>query len=225
MSGALAAVIAEIEALGGTVTSVSGTGLQAVFGAPAANEDDPERAVRAAFRALTAAAAAGDGAPVLRIGLETGPAVLGPVGGGSRVEYGAVGDVVGTAVALQSSARTGSVLVGPVTRELAGHLFTWGASAAVTAGPAGAPLTASYLGKPRASAVGRRPRFGGRGPLFGRQPELAELRAALGELVQGRGSVVFLTGVPGLGKTRIEQDCRKQSSQLRRAGRAAADRF
>ena len=219
VSGALAAVIAEIEALGGTVTSVSGTGLQAVFGAPAANEDDPERAVRAAFRALTAAAAAGDGAPVLRIGLETGPAVLGPVGGGSRVEYGAVGDVVGTAVALQSSARPGSVLVGPATRELAGHLFTWGASAAVTTGPAGAPLTASYLGKPRASAAGRRPRFGGRGPLFGRQPELAELRAALGELVQGRGSVVFLTGEPGLGKTRLAQECRKQlATQTRRAG-------
>ncbi|MGH3176027.1 MAG: BTAD domain-containing putative transcriptional regulator, partial [Streptosporangiaceae bacterium] len=53
----LAAVIAEVEALGGSVTSVSGTGLQAVFGAPAAHEDDPERATRAAFRALTAVAA------------------------------------------------------------------------------------------------------------------------------------------------------------------------
>src|SRR6266700_2245867 len=47
---ALAAVIAEVEALGGTVTSVSGGGLQAMFGAPEAHEDDPERAARAAFR-------------------------------------------------------------------------------------------------------------------------------------------------------------------------------
>ncbi|HET9102500.1 MAG TPA: BTAD domain-containing putative transcriptional regulator, partial [Solirubrobacteraceae bacterium] len=53
----LAAVIAEVEALGGTVTSVSGGGLQAMFGAPEAHEDDPERAARAAFRALAAVAA------------------------------------------------------------------------------------------------------------------------------------------------------------------------
>ena len=81
----LTAVIAEVEALGGTVTSVSGQGLQAMFGAPEAHEDDPERAVRAAFRALAAVAAVDDGRPgvALRIGMETGPAVLGPIGGGA----------------------------------------------------------------------------------------------------------------------------------------------
>ena len=91
----LAAVIAEVEALGGTVTSVSGQGLQAMFGAPEAHEDDPERAARAAFRALSAVAGIDGGRPALRIGVETGPAVLGPIGGGARVEYGAVGEVVG----------------------------------------------------------------------------------------------------------------------------------
>src|SRR5205823_5816099 len=69
----LAAVIAEVEALGGTVTSVSGGGLQAMFGAPEAHEDDPERAARAAFRALAAVAPIDGG--TLRIGVETGPAV------------------------------------------------------------------------------------------------------------------------------------------------------
>ncbi len=191
VGGALAAVIAEVEALGGTVTSVSGTGLQAMFGAPVAHEDDPERALRAAFRALTAAAAAGDGAPLLRIGIETGPAVLGPVGGGSRIEYGAVGDVVGMAAALQLAARPRSVLVGPATRKIAGHLFTWGASAEVTATSAGTPVIAAYLGRPTATAASRRPLgFGGRGPLVGRHDELAVLRAALGDLLRGHGSAV-----------------------------------
>src|SRR4029077_3295695 len=92
VGGALAAVIAEVEAFGGTVLSVSGNGVQAVFGAPEAHEDDPERATRAAFRALSAAAAAE--LPLLRIGIETGPAVLGPIGGGARGEYGAVGEGV-----------------------------------------------------------------------------------------------------------------------------------
>ena len=59
----LAAVITEVEALGGTVTSVSGQGLQAMFGAPEAHEDDPERAARAAFRALSAVAALDGGRP------------------------------------------------------------------------------------------------------------------------------------------------------------------
>jgi class 3 adenylate cyclase len=120
----LAAVIAEVAALGGTVTSVSGGGLQAMFGAPEAHEDDPERAARAAFRALAAVAAIDGG--TLRIGVETGPAVLGPIGGGARVEYGAVGEVVGQAAALQALARPGSALVGPVTRAAVGHLFAWG---------------------------------------------------------------------------------------------------
>ena len=122
----LAAVIAEVEALGGTVTSVSGGGLQAMFGAPEAHEDDPERAARAAFRALAAVAPIDGG--TLRVGVETGPAVLGPIGGGARVEYGAVGEVVGQAAALQALARPGSALVGPVTRAAVGHLFAWGAA-------------------------------------------------------------------------------------------------
>ena len=58
VGGALARTIGVVEALGGSVTSISGTRLQAVFGAPEAHEDDPERAVRAALRALTARPAA-----------------------------------------------------------------------------------------------------------------------------------------------------------------------
>ena len=58
VGGSLATVIAQVEAFGGTVTSVSGRGLQAMFGAPEAHEDDPERAVRAAYRAVSATAAA-----------------------------------------------------------------------------------------------------------------------------------------------------------------------
>ena len=206
----LTAVIAEVEALGGTATSVSGQGLQAMFGAPEAHEDDPERAVRAAFRALSAVAATDGGRPALRIGVETGPAVLGPIGGGSRVEYGAVGEVVGQAAALQSLARPGSALVGPVTRAAIDHLFTWGASQQVAAGPI--PLTATYLGKPRPRAAGRPLGPGGRGPLVGRRAELAALGTALREAERGRGSVVLVTGEPGLGKTRLVQECRRRAA-------------
>src|ERR1700761_2139799 len=134
VGGALARVIAQVEAFGGTVTSVSGRGLQAMFGAPEAHEDDPERAVRAAYRAVTATATAATAAAGaaetlgLRIGVESGPAVVGPVVGGARAEYTAFGDVVSIAAALQSAARPGSVLVGPATKTVIAHLFSWGAA-------------------------------------------------------------------------------------------------
>jgi DNA-binding SARP family transcriptional activator len=200
----LGAVIAAAEALGGTVTSVSGHGVQAVFGAPEAHEDDPERAARAAFRAL--AHDVPDGA-TLRIGLETGLAVLGPIGGGGRVEYGAVGEVVSRAAALHALARPGSALVGPVTRAAVGSLFTWGEPVSIDAS-----LTATYLGEPRPGATGPRPPGPRRrGPLVGRSAELAALGTALREAVRGHGSVVLVTGEPGLGKTRLVQETRRRA--------------
>ena len=210
VGGSLAAVITEVEALGGTVTSVSGRGLQAMFGAPEAHEDDPERAVLAAFRALSATNRITEGGTALRIGVETGPAVVGPIGGGAKVEYGAFGDVVSVAAALQSAARPGSVLVGPVTRAAAGHLFAWGAGEELRLGAAVRPLVASYLEAPRARAADRRPLVGGRGSLIGRDAEMRVLDTALRAAVGGRGSVVVLTGEAGLGKTRLVQECRKR---------------
>jgi class 3 adenylate cyclase len=198
VAGSVATVIGEVEALGGMVTSVSGSGVQAMFGAPEAHEDDPERAARAAFRALAASASA---TPMLRIGIETGPAVLGPIGAGAKVEYGAVGEVVSVAAALQARARPGSALVGPATRAAIGHLFSWGATEDVP------PLTASYLGEPRPGATGRRSR---RGAMVGRRAEMAALEQAMRDVVGGRGSVVVVTGEPGLGKTRLMQECRKR---------------
>jgi class 3 adenylate cyclase/DNA-binding SARP family transcriptional activator/tetratricopeptide (TPR) repeat protein len=250
VGGSLASVIAEVEALGGTVSSVSGRGLQAMFGAPEAHEDDPERALRAAYRAMTAAGAvpasavpagatpasavpagpvpagpvsagpvpanavparqAATARPGLRIGIESGPALVGPIGGGAKVEYAALGDVVSVAAALQSAARPGSVLVGPATRAAAAHLFTWGPDEPLALSPDAAPLAAGYLDAPRATAAERRPRLGGRAPLVGRQAELRALDTALRAAVAGHGQVIVLSGEPGIGKTRLVQESRKR---------------
>jgi len=223
VGSSLAAVIAEVEAFGGTVISVSGGGLHAVFGAPQAHEDDPERAARAAFRALSAASLpAGGTAAAPRIGVETGPAVLGPVGGGAKVEYGAVGEVVAIAAALQASARPGTALLGPATRAVTAHLFTWGDTEELTLAGNAEPLIATYLGRPRAGVTGRGLRLGGRGPLVGRQPEMAVLGGAVRDAVNGLGSVVVLTGEPGLGKTRLVQECRRRFMALAWQGTGTA---
>jgi class 3 adenylate cyclase/tetratricopeptide (TPR) repeat protein len=211
---ALAGVIAEVEGLGGTVTSVSGAGLAALFGAPEAHEDDPERAVRAGSRILRVVATGSHGPEAgtlsVRVGIESGPAVVGPIAGGAG--YGAVGEVVGAAASLQSAAKAGSVLVGSVTRGATEKTFVWGPTEDVVPTPGGKPLAASYLERPEPRPSGYRGqrRVAGRAPLVGRQKELSRLDGALREALSGTGSAVFLIGEPGIGKTRLVQECRKR---------------
>ena len=210
VGGALAHVVAQVEALGGTVTSVSGAGLVALFGAPTSHEDDPERALRAAFRAVSGAGASGEGLSV-RAAVETGPAVVGLIGGGASAHYGAVGEVVGVAAALQSVARRASVLVGPATRAATEGLFEWGPTEEVAISPGAKPLRASYLERPKARPAGQagRRRLAGSAPLVGRATELGVLRDAVRQATVGQGGVVVVAGEPGLGKTRLVSECRK----------------
>ena len=159
MGSAMAALVAEVEGLGGTVTSISGAGLVAIFGAPEAHEDDPERAVRAGARAISSPGdGTGRGLVSVSVGIETGPAVVGPLWSGVKADYVAVGEVVQAAAALQSAARASPVLVGPATRAATEGIFHWGPSEIVCVSPDTKPPTAAYLGRPRPpSEVFRRP--------------------------------------------------------------------
>ena len=210
VGGALAEVIAQVEALAGTVTSVSGAGLVALFGAPVSHQDDPERAVLAAFRAVSGAGDRAEGLSV-RAGIETGQAVVGPIGRGWTAHYGAVGEVVGVAAALQSVARPASVLVGPATRAATEGLFEWGPTEEVVTSRGAKPIVASYLERPKARPSGQagRHRLTRSAPLMGRQAELSVFLEALREATSGRGGVVTVVGDPGLGKTRLVYECRK----------------
>src|SRR5947207_8163402 len=137
---AVARMVHAVEEFGGTVKDLAGDGILALFGAPTAHEDDAERALRAAltiveevreFARDVERSFAVEGLAV-RVGVDTGPVVVGPVGAGSRVEYGATGDSVNIAARLQSAAAPGGVLVGAETRRLAERQFSWGASQKLT---------------------------------------------------------------------------------------------
>lgn len=206
---AVAELISVVELLGGTVTSVSGAGLAALFGAPLSHEDDPERAVRAGYLISTTTRVS---EPVsVRVGIETGQAVVGPVGKGAWTDYGAVGEVVGLAAALQSVAKRGSVLVGPATRAAVEPLFEWGPTEEVVTSAGAKPVVACYVERPRARAVGQagRRRLAGSAPLVGRRPEVALMREALREATTGRGSVLVMVAEAGLGKTRLVYEGRR----------------
>lgn len=217
VNDALTRVIGAVEAYGGTVKDLAGDGVLALFGAPQAHEDDPERAVRAALRAVEDIAEYADeierafGARDfgVRIGIEGGPVVVGAVGAGSRVEYGATGDAVNTAARLQSHAEPDTVLVGEETQRRIAQLFDWGEPQVLDLKGKSEPVTAFRVLGP-SSAPGRT-RGGGldQARLVGREDELSDARDSADAAMAGSGRVLFVTGEPGIGKTRLLAELRQ----------------
>lgn len=203
---AVARIVHAVEGFGGTVKDLAGDGVLALFGAPATHEDDPERALRAAMQIAdevesyardVAESFAVDGFGV-RVGVNTGVVVVGPVGAGSRVEYGATGDVVNVTARLQGEASPGAVLVGSETRRLVEHLFQWGPEQALQLKGKSNEVFAYELRGAVAAPVQR-----GETPLVGRDRELAATRAAIDAVKSGTGGVLLLTGEAGIGKSRL----------------------
>jgi class 3 adenylate cyclase len=112
---ATAAVLAE----GGTVVQFVGDALMALFNAPARQPDHPLRAARAALAmqaAVEQVAAATPGWPRFRIGINTGPALVGNIGSAALRNFNAMGDAVNVAARLETEAAPGEVVIGEATR-------------------------------------------------------------------------------------------------------------
>jgi len=197
----------EIERFGGTVEKFIGDAVMAVFGAPVAHEDDPERAVRAGLRILEAIADLNEREPGLelqvRIGVNTGEAVIAL---GARPEQGegiATGDVVNTAARLQASAPVGALVVGETTYRQTSKVFVYEPLDPVEVKGKAEPLM-------RQRALAARARFGEdmtrapSTPLVGREHDLAVVQATYGKAVRESSvQLVTLVGEPGLGKSRL----------------------
>jgi predicted ATPase/class 3 adenylate cyclase len=194
-------VRSELERHGGTVEKFIGDAVVALFGAPLAHEDDPERAVRAAL-ALREWAGEQEDLEV-RVGITTGEAL---VALGARPERGegmASGDVVNTAARLQGAAPVGGVLVDEPTFRATERAIAYEEREAVRAKGKEEPI-------PVWEALEARARFGvdvrqiGRTPLVGREAELDALLAALNRARrEHEPQLVTLVGVPGIGKSRL----------------------
>src|SRR3954469_4031023 len=211
MADAIARMIEAVEVFGGTVKDLAGDGVLALFGAPVAHEDDPERAIHAALRItddLTEFAkdvergwgVSGFG---VRVGLDTGLVVVGAIGTGSRVEYAALGDAVNTAARLQSQADPGTVLVGAETHRLAQSLFSWGEPVTLTLKGKDAPVVAWSVDT--SAGVGHRPLGldAVQARMVGRDREIGASRQVVDAVLQGTGGILYLVGEPGIGKTRL----------------------
>lgn len=215
---AVARMVRAVEAYGGTVKDLAGDGCLALFGAPVAHEDDPERAILAGLRICREMADYGRevarswGVAELqaRVGIGSGPVVVGMVGAGSRVEYGAFGDTVNVVARLQAAAGPGQVLVLDATHRLVSARFAWSEPHRLELKGKSEPVTAFEARSAAQDGVDQR----GTGPggrLIGRDAEMAALLEVASGLEAGSGGIAIVSGEPGIGKSRLVSELRDRT--------------
>jgi class 3 adenylate cyclase/DNA-binding winged helix-turn-helix (wHTH) protein/tetratricopeptide (TPR) repeat protein len=193
----------------GTITQVSGEGFLALFGAPVAQEDHARQAVLAAFelRQRLRVPDAIRGQPhgvAVRLGLHTGPVVVGPLAYEPQRPYTAAGGTLHLATLLQQRAAPDALLVSAATYALVQDEVQGEACGACSLDVPSTPVPVYAIRGFLRRRAGV-PRRGSR-PLsrfVGRTQELAILRERLGQALGGQGQVIGIAGEPGLGKSRL----------------------
>jgi class 3 adenylate cyclase/tetratricopeptide (TPR) repeat protein len=195
----------QIRRFDGTVVQASGAVVLAVFGAPAAHEDDAERAVRAGLAIRDCQLPIPSGARVsrlgVRVGIETGEVLAMSQGTEARPSFAVSGAVVSLALSLAGSSAEASVLVGGQTHHATSERVRYRRMEPVHAQDWPAPIAAwealDVLAAPHARVLGDV-------PFVGRTHELDVLTGALtGVLREQRPHLVSVLGEPGIGKSRL----------------------
>ena len=200
---------AEIERYGGTVEKYIGDAVMAIFGAPRAHGDDPERALRAAL-GIRDAIQQRPGDLEIRIGVDTGEVVGGAAPGAHAAEYTVTGDAVNVAARLQQAAEPGEIVVGASTRRSAAEAFDFAPMPPLDLKGKATPVEAWRLMR----ALPDRPRVrGSETPLVGRRRELAMLEAVLDEAAED-AILVGLSGEAGIGKSRLALELRGRAAAM-----------
>ncbi|HKX40295.1 MAG TPA: adenylate/guanylate cyclase domain-containing protein [Burkholderiaceae bacterium] len=184
-----------------------GDAVMAVFGAPRAHEDDPERALQAALEMLHHIDELNEQwvsrlgrAVTLHIGVHSGPVVAGSLGSAAGGSYAVTGDTVNTASRLLSAAEPGTVLVSDATRALAQHRFVFEPAGELALRGKAQPLTVHRLIAARDDAQAD---IGLSAPLVGRGAALEQLQHAVERMHGGCAQVVRVIGEAGAGKSRL----------------------
>src|SRR5215212_4298770 len=216
MDGAFAFLNAEVAKYGGTVARLLGDAVLAFFGAPVAHEDDAERAVRAG---LDIQAKAKEYAKEIkrnydvdfemRVGINTGLAVLAAVGDEIKTEYTAIGDTTNLAARMQSAAKPGTVLISADTYHLVKNLFDFDPRDALKVKGKSALIETYEVLAPKTLPGRVRGLEGVSSPLVGRDADLQSLCDKLEGLLTGQGAFVAVVGEAGLGKSRLIAEVRK----------------
>ncbi|MDX6637088.1 MAG: hypothetical protein QOJ01_599, partial [Solirubrobacterales bacterium] len=197
---------AEVTRYGGTVDKYIGDNVMAIFGAPVAHEDDPERAVRAGL-AMQAAmeeineriAETAEASFSLRVGINSGEVLAGRLGSG----YTVIGDAVNVAARLQAAGRPGSVTVGQTTWRLTRAAIEYAELEPLALKGKAEPVPAweaerVLVAGPTLRATGTTT------PLVGRHDEASRLESLLERAIsESRPHLVTVIGQAGVGKSRL----------------------
>jgi ABC-type transport system substrate-binding protein/class 3 adenylate cyclase len=202
----------QVRRFDGTVAQLVGDELLAFFGAPVSHEDDSERAVRAAMAIQRAVASYAQEVEeaygidlAVRIGINTGPVVVGLEADGEGDPWNALGDTVNVAARLQNIAPEGGIVIGPTTERQIEDCFE-----------------VEELETPELKGISKSLRIykvvGSREiehpepahAIVGRDFELSVLERVMEGLVEGRGAIVSVMGEPGIGKSRLIWEVRSR---------------
>ena len=211
MDGCFKILMDEIHRYEGTINQFTGDGVMALFGAPVAHEDHGQRASHAALSIQKAVQGYGEkvkgqhGAEFkMRIGLNSGPVIVGSIGDDLRMDYTAVGDTTNLAHRMQDLAEPGAVLVSRDTHRLSRGFFEFISLGKVEVKGKEKPQEAYELISPsevetriEAAAAKGLTRFVGRGK------ELETLKEAFESAKSGSGQVIGVVGEAGVGKSRL----------------------
>ncbi|MEO8631218.1 MAG: adenylate/guanylate cyclase domain-containing protein, partial [Betaproteobacteria bacterium] len=194
----------------GFVEKYVGDAVLAVFGAPAAHEDDPERALHAAL--AMRARVTGMNTQwqsrlpqplALHIGINTGAVVAGRIGSTHDAAYAVTGDTVNVAARLQNAAGLGEILVSDSTYRFTQHAFRFESLGPVSLKGKAEPVPVYRLDGAVATYAKTRGLEGIATPLIGRAKELAALTTALDRMLAKRTQLVQIVGEAGAGKSRL----------------------
>ena len=204
----------------GTVNEMTGDGIMALFGAPIAIEDAPQRAIRSSLSIHREIAKFNDEVkkekkhipPIrMRIGIHTGPVVVGTLGNDLRVEFKAVGDTVNIASRMEGLADPGTTYITGDTFKLSEGFFRFEAlGERKIKGRKGLVKTYRVI-----AASTRRSRFDvsaekGLTPFVGRERELELLLDGLERAKSGSGQAISIVAEAGVGKSRLLYEFRKK---------------
>ncbi|MFW6011395.1 MAG: adenylate/guanylate cyclase domain-containing protein, partial [Desulfosalsimonas sp.] len=211
MDGCFKILVDEIHRYEGTINQFTGDGVMALFGAPVAHED---HAHRACYAGLSIQKALGGYAEkiakeygisfAMRIGLNSGPVIVGAIGDDLRMDYTAVGDTTNLASRMQALAGPGRVFLSDHTCRLVKDHFDIKPLGKLSVKGKRAPQEAFELVKP-GKAASRLEASAARGftRFVGRKNSMASLMEIYEKVKSGTGQVVGIVGEAGVGKSRL----------------------
>jgi class 3 adenylate cyclase/tetratricopeptide (TPR) repeat protein len=207
-----------IQRFDGYIAQYLGDGLLVYFGYPQAHEDDAQRAIRAGLGILDAMGALNTGLErakgmrlAVRIGIHTGPVVVGTMGSGGRHEQLALGETPNLAARLQSLAAPDTVAISDTTYQLVQGFFACEDLGTPPLKGVATPFRVyGVRGERTVESRFEAGRASGLTPLIGRDEELGLVLRRWAQAKAGDGQVVLLTGEPGIGKSRLLEAVREQ---------------